>query len=69
MSVEAVNNVNLREFQYQSLDTLISFAKKKYKIEEIPVSMSKRLHGVSTKGSTIRYGYSFLRVFIKHLQR
>jgi len=69
MTAKTSKLLNTQEFQYQSLDILISALKAKLKVIECHTESKPREHGLSIKGNTFIYGMNFLSVLIRKIIR
>jgi hypothetical protein len=61
---ESLNSLKLREHQFHTAELLILAAKHGLRVTERPVTISRRRHGKSKKGSDLTYALSFLKTII-----
>ena len=62
LDVEKWSALDLRERQFHTAELLIEAIRSGYKINELPIHISRRRCGQSKKGNDIFYALSFLRV-------
>ena len=55
----------LRQDQFHTTELIIEAVRKGVRITEVPVTVSRRLHGDSKKGRNLSYGYNFARTILK----
>lgn len=65
MRADALRRVHLAEDQFHTSETILAAAKAGLRIEEVPVTISRRHSGVSKKPPALRYGWGFLRAIVK----
>jgi len=64
-NIAKMKKLQLREDQFQSAEVIIEAAKKGLRIGEVPITITKRLHGKSKKGKDISYGLNFAKTILK----
>ena len=64
-NIEKLRDMNLTEDQFQSAEVLIEARKKGLKIGEVPITMNRRKHGHSKKGTDWSYGLYFAKTILK----
>jgi glycosyltransferase involved in cell wall biosynthesis len=62
--VEVVEQVPLRQAQYQTAELLIGAISRGFRVREVPVTVYARKQGASKKGGNFLYGYRFLAVVV-----
>jgi len=62
---EALARLTLREDQFHAGETILLATRHRLRIREVPITISKRLHGESKKPKDMRYGFSFLRASVR----
>jgi hypothetical protein len=60
----SLQRLDLRQVQFHTSEMLIEAIKKNLRVLEVPVTVRRRLAGVSKKGSNFRYALGFARVMI-----
>lgn len=60
-----LKKITLRQDQFHTTELIIEAVKKGVRITEVPVTVSRRLHGDSKKGRNLSYGYNFARTIVK----
>jgi hypothetical protein len=60
-----LKKVTLRQDQFHTTELIIEAVRKGVRITEVPVTVSRRLHGDSKKGRNLSYGYNFARTILK----
>ena len=60
-----LKKITLRQDQFHTTELIIEAVKKGGRITEVPVTVSRRLHGDSKKGRDLSYGYNFARTIVK----
>lgn len=60
-----MEQLELREDQFQSTEVIIEAAKKGLRIGEVPISITARKYGQSKKGKDWSYGLNFVKTIIK----
>lgn len=63
--MEAMASIDLYEDQYHTSELIIEAVKKGLRIGELPITILKRRHGKSKKGSDWAYGFHFARIIAK----
>jgi glycosyltransferase involved in cell wall biosynthesis len=63
--MDAVASIDLYEDQYHTSELIIEAIKKGMRIGEVPITILKRKHGKSKKGSDWRYGLYFARTIVR----
>jgi glycosyltransferase involved in cell wall biosynthesis len=64
MTAEVTASVTLRQPQYQSAELLIEALAKGYRYVELPLTIRRRSHGETKKGTWIVYGFRYGNVLI-----
>jgi glycosyltransferase involved in cell wall biosynthesis len=59
---DVIDEVPLRQTQYQTAELLIGAITRGYRVRELPVTVYARTGGASKKGSNFFYGWQFARV-------
>lgn len=60
-----LKQITLRQDQFHTTELIIEAVKKGGRIMEVPVTVSRRLHGASKKGRNLSYGYHFASTIVK----
>jgi glycosyltransferase involved in cell wall biosynthesis len=60
-----LENCFISQEQYHTAELIIEASKRDFRIQERPITISKRLMGKSKKGSNFKYGLFFLRTILK----
>jgi glycosyltransferase involved in cell wall biosynthesis len=63
--LEKLRKVKLTQDQYHTAELIIDAVKKRMVIVESPITITRRLHGSSKKGTNFWYGFGFLKTVIK----
>jgi hypothetical protein len=63
--IESLKVIDLYEDQYHTSELIIDAVKKGLNVCEVPITILKRRHGKSKKGTDWRYGLNFAKVIIK----
>ncbi len=63
--METIGPVSLYEDQYHTSELIIKAAKNGKRIGEVPITILKRRHGKSKKGSDWKYGLNFAKAIVK----
>lgn len=63
--VATLETLALQEDQFHASELIIQAAKKGARIGEVPVTVKRRLSGMSKKGRDLAYGFAFARAIIK----
>lgn len=63
--MEAMASIDLYEDQYHTSELIIEAVKKGLRMGELPITILKRKHGKSKKGSDWAYGFHFARIIAK----
>lgn len=63
--IQKISRMNLTEDQFQSAEVIIEATKKGLRIGEVPITINKRRHGFSKKGTDIFYGYQFVKTILR----
>jgi len=64
-NIDKFKNMNLTEDQFQSAEVLIEARKKGLRIGEVPITINRRTHGQSKKGTDWNYGLNFAKTILK----
>ena len=63
--VKNLKQIALHQDQFHTTELIIEAVKKGGRIQEVPVTVSRRLHGSSKKGKNFSYGFNFARTIVK----
>ncbi len=63
--MEKITDIDLYEDQYHTSELIIDAVKKGLRVNEVPISISKRKFGKSKKGKDLIYGFHFARIIVK----
>jgi len=63
--MEAMDSLTLHEDQYHTSELIIEAVKSGMRIREVPITILRRKHGKSKKGTDWRYGLHFAKTVIK----
>jgi glycosyltransferase involved in cell wall biosynthesis len=61
----ALPGIAFTEDQFHNPELLLGAARSGLRVVEVPVTIRRRQAGVSKKGTSLRYGFGFLRVMLK----
>lgn len=61
----ALRDLHLIEEQFHTSETILAAVKAGLRVEEVPVTISRRYSGRSKKPPALRYGWGFLRAIVK----
>jgi hypothetical protein len=61
----ALKDLHLIEEQFHTSETILAALKAGLRLEEVPVTISRRFSGSSKKPPALRYGWGFLRAIVK----
>ncbi|MCJ7563453.1 MAG: glycosyltransferase family 2 protein [Candidatus Aminicenantes bacterium] len=64
-NMNKMKELQLEEDQFQSAEVIIEAAKKRLRIGEIPITVTKRIYGETKKGGNWNYGLNFVKTIIK----
>ena len=64
-NINKLRDLKLTEEQFQSAEVLIEASKKGLRIGEVPITINRRLHGSSKKGTNLSYGINFSKTILK----
>ena len=56
--------ITLRQDQFHTTELIIEAVRKGGRIQEVPVTVSRRLHGTSKKGKNLSYAFNFVRTIV-----
>lgn len=56
--------ITLRQDQFHTTELIIEAVKKGGRIQEVPVTVARRMHGTSKKGKNFSYGFNFVRTIV-----
>ena len=59
-----LKQITLRQDQFHTTELIIEAVKKGGRIQEVPVTVTRRLHGTSKKGKNFSYGFNFVRTIV-----
>ncbi len=57
--------LDFQEDQFQAAEVLITSLKNGLRVQEVPVSIDRRMHGETKKGTDLNYGVKFVRSLIR----
>ena len=60
----ALKKIRLRQDQFHTSELIIDAGKKGMRIGEAPISVMKRISGMSKKGKNLKYGLNFFRTIV-----
>lgn len=64
-NINKLRDLKLTEEQFQSAEVLIEASKKGLRIGEVPITINRRKHGSSKKGTNLSYGINFSKTILK----
>jgi hypothetical protein len=64
-NIDKLRDMKLTEEQFQSAEVLIEASKKGLRIGEVPITINRRMHGSSKKGTNWSYGINFSKTILK----
>lgn len=64
-NIQKIKNLQLTEDQFQAAEVLIEARKKGLRIGEVPITINRRKHGRSKKGTDWSYGFYFAKTILK----
>jgi len=64
IKAEALAKLDLRQEQFHASEWLIEAVKRGLRLEEVPITVAKRMHGETKKPATLGYGVGFARAII-----
>jgi hypothetical protein len=62
---EALPRLHLAEDQFHSAESILDAIKGGLRVEEVPITVTRRLSGTTKKGPALRYGWGFLRAIVR----
>jgi hypothetical protein len=62
---EALPRLHLSEDQFHSAESILDAIKGGLRVEEVPITVTRRLSGTTKKGPALRYGWGFLRAIVR----
>jgi glycosyltransferase involved in cell wall biosynthesis len=65
IKAESLGKLDLRQEQFHASEFLIEAAKRGLRLEEVPVTVARRLHGETKKPATLGYGLGFTRAIVR----
>jgi glycosyltransferase involved in cell wall biosynthesis len=65
IKTESLAKLDLRQEQFHASEWLIEAAKRGLRLEEVPITVAKRMHGETKKPATLGYGLGFTRAIVK----
>jgi hypothetical protein len=57
--------LHLAEDQFHSAESILDAIKGGLRVEEVPITVTRRLSGTTKKGPALRYGWGFLRAIVR----
>lgn len=64
-NIQKIKDLQLTEDQFQAAEVLIEARKKGLRIGEVPITITRRKHGCSKKGTDWSYGFYFTKTILK----
>jgi len=64
-NMDQMKKLQLEEDQFQSAEVIIEAAKKRLRVGEVPITITKRIHGETKKGKNWSYGLNFVKTMIR----
>jgi hypothetical protein len=61
----ALTRLQLAEDQFHSAESILDAIKGGLRVEEVPITVTRRLSGTTKKGPALRYGWGFLRAIVR----
>ncbi|HKA94244.1 MAG TPA: glycosyltransferase family 2 protein [Acidimicrobiia bacterium] len=68
-STGAIERLRLREDQFHTGETILAAVRVHLRLEEVPITVHRRLVGESKKPGTMRYGLAFFRAMMRAWMR
>jgi glycosyltransferase involved in cell wall biosynthesis len=65
IKAELLRELDLRQEQFHASEFLIEAVKRGLRLEEVPITVARRLHGETKKPATIGYGIGFARAIMR----
>jgi glycosyltransferase involved in cell wall biosynthesis len=62
---DALGRLDLRQDQFHASEFLIESAKRGLRVQEAPITIAARTHGVTKKPTTLRYGLGFANAIVR----
>jgi glycosyltransferase involved in cell wall biosynthesis len=62
---ESLAKLDLRQEQFHASEWLIEAVKRGLRLEEVPITVAKRMHGETKKPATIGYGLGFTKAIVR----
>ena len=63
--IDVLDSVILKEDQFHTSELIIDAVKKGVRVDEVPITISRRLYGRSKKGKDLKYGLNFAKTILK----
>jgi glycosyltransferase involved in cell wall biosynthesis len=65
IKTSALSKLDLRQEQFHASEFLIEAAKHGLRLEEVPITVAKRMHGETKKPATLGYGLGFTKAIVR----
>ena len=65
IKAESLSKLDLRQDQFHASEFLIEAVKRGLRLEEVPITVARRLHGETKKPATLGYGAGFTRAIVR----
>jgi hypothetical protein len=64
IKTEALARLDLRQEQFHASEWLIEAVKRGLRLEEVPITVARRMHGETKKPATLGYGMGFTKAIL-----
>jgi glycosyltransferase involved in cell wall biosynthesis len=65
IKAESLAKLDLRQEQFHASEWLIEASKRGLRLEEVPITVARRMHGETKKPATIGYGLGFAKAIVR----
>jgi len=65
IKTEMLAKLDLRQEQFHASEWLIEAVKRGLRLEEVPITVARRMHGETKKPATLGYGYGFTKAIVR----